>query len=89
MFRSFGCDVVGMTGLPEAILAHELGICYAALCFVSNMAASIENHISAEEVIERVSSLKISTNKILKECIDTLPRKRNCFCSSALEGARI
>lgn len=34
-----GCDVVGMTGMPEAALARELGLPYAALCVVANHAA--------------------------------------------------
>lgn len=34
-----GCDIVGMTGMPEAALARELGIDYAALCIVVNAAA--------------------------------------------------
>jgi 5'-methylthioinosine phosphorylase len=34
-----GCDIVGMTGMPEAALARELGLCYASLAFVVNWAA--------------------------------------------------
>lgn len=34
-----GCDVVGMTGMPEAALARELGICYACLALSVNWAA--------------------------------------------------
>ena len=34
-----GCDVVGMTGMPEAALARELGMAYAAVCMVVNPAA--------------------------------------------------
>jgi 5'-methylthioadenosine phosphorylase len=34
-----GCDLVGMTGMPEACLARELGIPYAAICPVANWAA--------------------------------------------------
>jgi 5'-methylthioadenosine phosphorylase/5'-methylthioinosine phosphorylase len=34
-----GCDLVGMTGMPEAGLARELGLCYATLAFVVNWAA--------------------------------------------------
>lgn len=34
-----GCDVVGMTGMPEAVLARELGIPYAAINVVANYAA--------------------------------------------------
>lgn len=36
-----GCDVVGMTGLPEAALAAELGLPYASLCMVVNPAAGL------------------------------------------------
>lgn len=34
-----GCDLVGMTGMPEAALARELGLCYACLAYVVNWAA--------------------------------------------------
>ena len=34
-----GCDLVGMTAMPEAVLARELGINYASLCLVVNPAA--------------------------------------------------
>ena len=34
-----GCDMVGMTGMPEAALARELGLCYAACAVVANWAA--------------------------------------------------
>ena len=34
-----GADMVGMTGMPEAALARELGLCYAAIAVVVNHAA--------------------------------------------------
>ena len=34
-----GCDLVGMTGMPEAVLARELDLPYAALILVANYAA--------------------------------------------------
>ena len=34
-----GCDIVGMTGMPEAALAHELGLCYATCAIIANPAA--------------------------------------------------
>lgn len=34
-----GCDLVGMTGMPEAALAHEIGLCYANCSVVANWAA--------------------------------------------------
>jgi 5'-methylthioinosine phosphorylase len=38
-FERDGCDLVGMTGMPEAALARELGIDYASICLVVNPAA--------------------------------------------------
>lgn len=39
-----GCDLVGMTGMPEAVLARELNIPYASLCLVVNPAAGKSEH---------------------------------------------
>jgi 5'-methylthioadenosine phosphorylase len=41
MFRRLGGDIVGMTGVPEAPLAREAGMCYAALAVVTNWAAGL------------------------------------------------
>ncbi|MCB1738166.1 MAG: S-methyl-5'-thioinosine phosphorylase [Gammaproteobacteria bacterium] len=41
-----GCDIVGMTGMPEAALAREAGLCYASLAVVANWGAGI----SADEI---------------------------------------
>jgi 5'-methylthioinosine phosphorylase len=39
--KTDGCDIVGMTGMPEAALARELGLCYAHCSVVANWAAGI------------------------------------------------
>jgi len=46
-----GCDIVGMTGMPEACLAREIEIPYASLSLVVNMAAGKqEDEITMEEI---------------------------------------
>lgn len=49
-----GCDLVGMTGMPEAALARELGLDYAAVCLVVNPAAGIAPGEITMAEIERV-----------------------------------
>jgi 5'-methylthioinosine phosphorylase len=50
-----GCHIVGMTGMPEAILAREAGLDYAAICPVGNLAAGISpEELSMNEVIGAV-----------------------------------
>jgi purine nucleoside phosphorylase len=48
-----GCDIVGMTAMPEAILARELGLCYATLATVVNWAAGKSDELITQELIER------------------------------------
>ncbi|MEP6757546.1 MAG: MTAP family purine nucleoside phosphorylase [Chthonomonadales bacterium] len=43
MFRAMGGDVVGMTGLPEAIFAREAGLHYAGIGIVSNLGAGLSD----------------------------------------------
>ncbi len=38
-----GCDVVGMTGMPEASIAREMGLAYASVCMVVNAAAGLDD----------------------------------------------
>jgi len=50
--KSDGCDMVGMTGMPEAALARELEVEYACLALVVNWAAGIEDRtISMQEIM--------------------------------------
>lgn len=53
-----GCDVVGMTGMPEAALARELGLAYASLAVVANWAAGCgdQAEITLAEVLDNVAA---------------------------------
>jgi len=52
MFRDLGGDVVGMTGLPEVVLADEKGIRYASVAVATNWAPGMQKKVSQEEVLE-------------------------------------
>ncbi len=41
LMASWGVDVIGMTGVPEAVLARELGLCYASAALVVNYGAGV------------------------------------------------
>lgn len=88
MFRRWGCDVVGMTSSSEAVLARELEMCYATLCYVSNMAAGIQERLSVREVGAVAEKVMPVIQKVLIETIRVLPQKRNCPCAEALKEAR-
>jgi 5'-methylthioinosine phosphorylase len=61
--RRDGCDLVGMTGMPEAGLAREMGLDYACLALVANWAAGCgaeagapAAEITLDEVLENVEA---------------------------------
>ena len=57
-----GCHLVGMTGMPEAALAKELGLCYASISVVANWAAGRgEGEITLEEIEH---NLKVGIEKV-------------------------
>lgn len=49
-----GCDIVGMTTMPEAALAREAGLDYASLCVVANAGAGLDDRPITVGDIERV-----------------------------------
>ncbi|WP_414468361.1 S-methyl-5'-thioadenosine phosphorylase [Methanobacterium sp. ACI-7] len=90
MFKQLGGAVVGMTGIPEAILARELEMCYASICMVSNYAASISpTKLTIEEVFDVVESQKDKLVKLLSDSIAKLEDERECPCKYALVGAEV
>ena len=57
-----GCDIVGITALPEAALAREKGLCYATCAIVVNWAAGKGDEAITQELID--AHLKIGTETI-------------------------
>ena len=67
--RRDGCDLVGMTGMPEAGLARELGLDYACLAIVANWAAGAgpdpDEQITLEEVLAHVEAASAGLGPLL------------------------
>jgi 5'-methylthioinosine phosphorylase len=67
--RRDGCDLVGMTGMPEAGLARELGLDYACLAIVANWAAGagpdVGEVITLDEVLANVAAATTGVARIL------------------------
>ncbi|MGN2245524.1 S-methyl-5'-thioinosine phosphorylase [Frateuria sp. GZRR35] len=63
-----GCDLVGMTGMPEAALARELELQYACLSLVANFAAGCgdEAEISIEEIFAHLAAATAQVPVLLK-----------------------
>jgi len=61
-----GCDIVGMTGMPEAALARELGIPYASLALVVNVAAGLgEEEITMAQIGSVIDSGMVKIRQLI------------------------
>ena len=69
MFRVLGGDIVGMTNIPEAILAREAGMHYMLIALVTNYAAGMQEMVNMDEVYEVSRRREREINKIVIEMI--------------------
>ncbi|MFC3815881.1 S-methyl-5'-thioinosine phosphorylase [Lysobacter sp. GCM10012299] len=72
--RRDGCDLVGMTGMPEAGLARELGLDYACLAIVANWAAGAgpdpDEVITLQDVLDNVAVASAGLPALLAALLD-------------------
>jgi 5'-methylthioadenosine phosphorylase len=86
-FRSCGWSVVNMTQYPEAFLARELGICYAALALVTDYDTGLEGvegigPVTMDEVFAMLHSNVDRTRTLLGDAIPAVPGTRSCTCGA-------
>ncbi|SMB93657.1 methylthioadenosine phosphorylase [Desulfonispora thiosulfatigenes DSM 11270] len=84
MFSLWNADVVGMTSVPEVVLAKELGMCYASIAMVTNFAAGIsQNELTHAEVTETMAQNKEKLQDLLMVVLENIAEKQNCVCPLA------
>ncbi|MCS7151974.1 MAG: purine-nucleoside phosphorylase [Endomicrobia bacterium] len=72
-FKKLGADVVGMSVVPEAIVANQARIKVLAIAYISNLAAGISKKaLSHEEVLEVANVVGVKVNKLIKEIVRKL-----------------
>jgi len=89
MFRSWGGDVVGMTLVPECVLAREAEMCYASISMVTDYDVWKDHPVSAREVGKIMSENVEKVKKIIREAALRMPKERGCECKTALGSALI
>jgi 5'-methylthioadenosine phosphorylase len=88
-----GWSVVNMTGHPEAVLARELGLCYATVALVTDHDAGVEHEdgttsgaVSMDEVFrvfaEHTEALKTAMGSV----VATVGPQGDCVCGHAVDG---
>jgi 5'-methylthioadenosine phosphorylase len=89
MFRTWGADVVGMTLVPECVLAREAEVCYASIAMVTDYDVWKEHPVSVEDVLKTMKANIENVKRIMIGAIAKIPEERSCECKTALKNALI
>ncbi len=88
MFRSWGADVVGMTLVPECVLAREAELCYASIATVTDYDVWKEHPVCVDDIVRTMRSNIENVKRLIVNAIARLPKERNrCECGNALKSA--
>jgi 5'-methylthioadenosine phosphorylase len=94
LYRSWGCDVVGMTNMPEAKLAREAEICYATVAMVTDYDCWHDEHahVTVDQVVKTLLDNADKARALVKQVVPKLSgRQVSCDkgCHLALDAALI
>ncbi len=88
LYRTWGCDVVGMTNMPEAKLAREAEICYATVAMVTDYDCwhPDHEHVQVADII-RVLTANADHARALVRAVAPVLRDRPIVCSAGCNHA--
>ena len=85
MYKHLGADLVGMTSVPEVVLAREAEMCYATVAIVTNYAAGIsDNPLTHQEVLEGMAKASAQVYTLLTKTIEIIDNDKPCYCQTAV-----
>lgn len=92
MYRAWGCDVIGMTNMPEAKLAREAELCYASVAMITDYDSWHPDHgaVDITQIIDTLRGNAAAARAMVKGIAEALsPQKPLCEaqCDRALEHA--
>jgi len=92
LYRQWGCDLVGMTNMPEAKLAREAELCYATVGMVTDYDCWHDDHgnVSVEQVIEVLKANANKARRLVKRAVPALAGRGGACaagCHTALDTA--
>lgn len=92
LYRSWGCDVIGMTNMPEAKLAREAELCYASVAMVTDFDCwHLEHdHVSVAQIVKTLHDNAEKAKALVREVLPRIASDASgadCSCRQSLEHA--
>ncbi len=85
-YQARGWSIIGMTAMPEAALARELGLCYTTLALVTDLDAGVEagTGVTHDAVLEQFAANLPRLRRLLEATLAELPEQQgDCSCGGA------
>jgi 5'-methylthioadenosine phosphorylase len=94
LYRAWGCDVIGMTNMPEAKLAREAEICYATVAMVTDYDCWHPGHaaVTVDMILSVLNANAARARELVRRVVPLLGRHSGACrqgCDQALEHALI
>ena len=94
LYRSWNCDVIGMTNMPEAKLAREAEMCYATVAMVTDYDCWHSDHdnVTVDAIIKVLLANADNARSLIKNVAPNVDADRygmTCTCKTALDNAII
>ena len=94
LYRSWGCDLIGMTNMPEAKLAREAELCYGAIAMVTDYDCWHQNHddVTADVILKTLIGNAEKARTLINAAIPRLAGRKTCCpagCHTALDNALV
>ncbi len=94
LYQSWGCDVIGMTNMPEAKLAREAEMCYATVAMVTDYDCWHPDHenVTVDQIVKVLLANADNAKALITECLPSIANDHHsmdCMCKKALTNAMI
>lgn len=89
LYRNWGADVVGMTLVPECVLAREAEICYASIGMVTDYDVWKGLPVCVDDIVRTMRANIENVKRIVSGVITRLSNERTCECKTALKNALV
>ncbi len=94
LYRSWNCDVIGMTNMPEAKLAREVELCYATVAMVTDYDCWHPGHdaVTVDQVIQTLMANADKAKALVKDVVPLLSQRQAACakgCHTSLDSAII
>uniref|UniRef100_UPI00358F2CFE S-methyl-5'-thioadenosine phosphorylase isoform X2 n=1 Tax=Myxine glutinosa TaxID=7769 RepID=UPI00358F2CFE len=88
LYRSWGCDLVNMTLIPEVVLAMELGLCYCSVAMATDYDCwkTDEGPVNVEHVMTTLKDNSIKTTKLIRQVVPCLAAMEWDHCRQSMQA---